>query len=434
MTFKFPSPDVAGRKPHRAGWLLAACVIGLSGPAMVQASEKNEGPASVEMTVHGPVLATPEGKTLYWTPSDERTAEETRCDNTRHAKYRHVTSQEVYLPHPETRKSCEEKWPPFMAPADAKPQGKWLVLERPDGSRQWAYEGHPLHTSIKDQHAGEANGLSVKTRSYGGWRLAMAPLAMPPGIGLFRLREGLVLTTKDQRVLYTPTAGRPPCPECDDNLEPLVAGALVNRVGEWTVVDAAGGLRQYAFRDKPVFVAPDSVTGPLPQQIDGWTPIFFQRATPTPPAIETRFSLIGDIYTNRDGMALYVFTCEEGPRAVPCDDRGDAAAHWSIICGAMEYCAQRWRPYAAAPDAKPSGEWTIATIPHPVFTDSTGFTYGEDNHNPVVRVWAFRGRPVYTFADDDEPGQVLGHRMTGLPGSGFYAIQAAGNHETTLSQ
>ncbi|MDY0006131.1 MAG: hypothetical protein RBS22_04845 [Spongiibacteraceae bacterium] len=393
-----------------------------------------DGPARVHATAFGPVLATPDGRTLYWWPRDEATPGQSQCTNIRHASYKHVTGRTVYLPHPETRKTCEEKWPPFLAAEDAKPQGKWSIIERHDKSRQWAFNGRPLHLSVKDSKAGDVNGLNVTGRNYGGWKPAMAPLQMPPGIELLRLREGVALVTHDRRALYTPSANSSPCMDCSDSPEPLAASALVNRVGEWTVVEAAGDLRQYAFRGKPVFVGKLPVTDPDPVSIKGWDAIFFTQAMPEPDAIRTRFSLIGDIYTSREGMALYVFSCQEGPESVPCDDPGDAAAHWSILCGAADVCAQRWHPYVAEPGAEGLGEWSIMSIPHPVYTDPLGYTYADDNDNPVVSVWAYRGRPVYTFEDDSEPGIVLGHEISGLPGSGFFAIQAPGNHEKTLSQ
>jgi predicted lipoprotein with Yx(FWY)xxD motif len=412
--------------------VLASC-LGVSSFGSEEAS-LTDGPALIEMTAFGPVLAAPGGGTLYWWLRDETTPGSPQCNNNRESSYKHVTGQTVYLPHPDVRKTCEDKWPPFHAADDARPEGKWTIVERHDNSRQWAYEGRPMHRSIKDRKAGDANGVNVIERSYGGWQLAMAPLDMPPGVELLRLREGLALVLNG-RALYTPRAAdSEPCVECGKGLEPLAAGALVKQVGEWSVIEGAGGFRQYAFRDQPIFVGPDAVTGPDPEPIEGWDAVYFEKALPLPAAIETRFSLIADIYTTQDGMALYVFSCQEGPESVPCDDPGDAAAHWAIICGTPDLCVQRWQPYVAEAGSVSIGEWSVMEVPSPVFTDPRGFTYAEDNNNPVVSVWAYRGRPVYTFVDDDEPALVLGHEMTALPGSGFFAIQAAGNHEKTLSR
>jgi len=55
---------------------------------------------------------------------------------------------------------CLQQWRPFMAPANAKPQGFWEPLARPDGSKQWAYKGYALYTYAGDtapgQHYGQA--------------------------------------------------------------------------------------------------------------------------------------------------------------------------------------------------------------------------------------------------------------------------------------
>jgi predicted lipoprotein with Yx(FWY)xxD motif len=53
---------------------------------------------------------------------------------------------------------CAENWPPLMAASDAEAMGDWTVIKREDGSMQWAYDGHPLYTYVKDTKAGEMTG------------------------------------------------------------------------------------------------------------------------------------------------------------------------------------------------------------------------------------------------------------------------------------
>ena len=53
---------------------------------------------------------------------------------------------------------CAKNWPPLMAPADAKAEGKWTVIKRDDGMMQYAYDGKPLYTFVKDKKAGERAG------------------------------------------------------------------------------------------------------------------------------------------------------------------------------------------------------------------------------------------------------------------------------------
>ena len=65
---------------------------------------------------------------------------------------------------------CATNWPPLKAEADAKDQGEWTVVERTDGTKMWAYEGHPLYTFVKDKKAGDTTGDGVG----GVWHVAEA--------------------------------------------------------------------------------------------------------------------------------------------------------------------------------------------------------------------------------------------------------------------
>ncbi|PWK39309.1 hypothetical protein LOY55_30120 [Pseudomonas sp. B21-040] len=57
---------------------------------------------------------------------------------------------------------CLEYWPPFIAEAGAKPEGKWSIIKRDDGRMQWAYGGKPLYYFKKDEKAGEMKGDKMK--------------------------------------------------------------------------------------------------------------------------------------------------------------------------------------------------------------------------------------------------------------------------------
>lgn len=64
---------------------------------------------------------------------------------------------------------CATNWPPLMAPADAKSMGKYSVVTRDDGSKQWAYDGKPLYTWAKDSKAGDTAGDGMAN---GAWHVA----------------------------------------------------------------------------------------------------------------------------------------------------------------------------------------------------------------------------------------------------------------------
>lgn len=57
---------------------------------------------------------------------------------------------------------CAKNWPPMMAPAGAKAEGKWSVIKRDDGHMQYAYDGKPLYTFIKDKKPGDMTGDKMK--------------------------------------------------------------------------------------------------------------------------------------------------------------------------------------------------------------------------------------------------------------------------------
>lgn len=57
---------------------------------------------------------------------------------------------------------CAKNWPPMMAPAGAKAAGKWTVIKRDDGMMQYAYDGKPLYTFMKDEKPGEMKGDGMK--------------------------------------------------------------------------------------------------------------------------------------------------------------------------------------------------------------------------------------------------------------------------------
>ncbi|MBA4178369.1 MAG: hypothetical protein C0505_17695 [Leptothrix sp. (in: Bacteria)] len=75
-----------------------------------------------------------------------------------------------------------------------------------------------------------------------------------------------------------------------------------------------------------------------------------------------------------NGMTLYTF------------DR-DAAPGKSVCNGP---CATNWPPLMAASGAEASGEWAVIT------------------RDDGARQWAYKGKPVYFWAKDQEPGERTG--------------------------
>jgi len=56
---------------------------------------------------------------------------------------------------------CANAWPPFLAPASAQAEGGLKIIDRRDGSRQYALNGKPLYFWAGDSRTGDATGDGV---------------------------------------------------------------------------------------------------------------------------------------------------------------------------------------------------------------------------------------------------------------------------------
>jgi len=63
---------------------------------------------------------------------------------------------------------CAVDWPPLAAGAGAKRAGRYAIIARDDGRRQWAYKGKPLYLRATDQKPGDRSGDGVDNL----WRIA----------------------------------------------------------------------------------------------------------------------------------------------------------------------------------------------------------------------------------------------------------------------
>lgn len=407
--------------------LLAGLAFAFSAVAASAAPADGEGiPALVRATEAGIILTTPAGMTLYTYRLDEATPGKSRCNNSRYTMQNARQFGQVPLPAAQTRKTCADKRQPFLAPADAKTSGDWSIIVRGDGARQWAYKGSPLYTSTKDHRPGEVNGETlVSNRNV--TLVARPPLDFPPVFKLERREEGLVIATLDGKPVYVRhgTQRKSGVSSPRELLVPIPAPSFGKLSGKWAIVDSAGG-KQYAFDGQPLYALLEGYSEADVAAERGWATAIYRRAVRIPAQFGTRTTLVGKVYTTDKGMTLYQFSCTEGevPDFLPCDDPGDAAAYWSALCGDAKECSRRWRPYRPATGAKPSGEFTIEEITDPPFLDPAGTTAPPEASK--VKVWAYRGKPLYTFVDDDEPGQTLGDWINYFARSSFDAVLVPG--------
>ena len=120
---------------------------GGSSPSAASAAGSGSSSSMVKSTtISGvKVLTNAKGFTLYWFVPD--TSTKSNCN-----------------------RSCAQYWPPVKGPVSAGTgvTGKLSVITRQDGSKQAAYEGHPLYTYVSDTAPGMAKGNGVNL-SGGVW-------------------------------------------------------------------------------------------------------------------------------------------------------------------------------------------------------------------------------------------------------------------------
>ena len=66
---------------------------------------------------------------------------------------------------------CAVNWPPLVAEEGAMAEGEWTIIERTDGTKQWAYEGKPVYLWIQDKAPGDVTG---EGKGDGTWHVLMA--------------------------------------------------------------------------------------------------------------------------------------------------------------------------------------------------------------------------------------------------------------------
>ena len=93
-----------------------------------------------------------------------------------------------------------------------------------------------------------------------------------------------------------------------------------------------------------------------------------------PAGVKVEKTALGPVLADSKGMTLYTFDKDATPGKSACNGP----------------CAQNWPPLAVAANAKPMGDWTIVT------------------RDDGSKQWAYKDKPLYTFAKDKKPGDTTG--------------------------
>lgn len=368
----------------------------------------------------GPVFADARGHTLYqWPvkqlrngPVGERKGQPA-CDKTVYTTNSGLMSPYpggFELPEVATRPSCLDVWPAVIADKDAKPVGKWTIVDRPDGIRQWLYDGYALYTSVLDTQPGEVNGgHSLPPGEVGVRKPVEAPPMVPPQFKVESTLLGRLLITSDNFSVYASAAdaaGKSNCSgACLDEWKPIVAPAYVKPRGEFSIIESATGIRQWTFRGQPLYT---HIGEPFFKMYGsdrpGWHNVYTQH-TPKPPADFTvQDSPTGLVLGDRNGKTVYVYNCaDDALDQLACDHPDSPQVYRFTVCGGgdPQACLYRFPYVRAAKDAKSDNlSWT------PMWIDPITGKQAKAGQEGAQYVWAYRKRPVYTHYRDKSPGDM----------------------------
>lgn len=389
----------------------------------------------------GPVFSDSRGMTLYYWPlttmrngvtGDPKNASNcTDVATTKTAGLMSPYPPGLDLPESDKRPSCAAAWPPAYAPDDAKPVGDFTLVTRKDGKKQWAYDEHALYTSALDKVPGDVRAATTKEGGGDGpaaREVATPPPAIPPGFSVVTTTLGRQLLTDKQYSIYASDGDGPEKSRCDARCTvtwtPVVAAEFARPAGEWTVFERSPGIRQWAFRKHPLYaytLDPNamSLRG---EDVKGWHAVYVQASPTVPKGFTRQDSEVGVVLGDSHGKTIYTYHCaDDSADQLACDQPESPQAYRLAICGGgdVNRCSKEWPYVQAAPGEKSlSRTWSVLDIDpltgHPATAGQPG----------SVRVWAYRGVPVYTYSGDKTPGDINGNGNGEFGGSrnGFKAF------------
>jgi predicted lipoprotein with Yx(FWY)xxD motif len=236
-----------------------------------------------------------------------------------------------------------------------------------------------LHTPSDPQRAGA--GPSI-------------PAATPPGITLqLRILNGPARRTARPDIIVSDAADMPlyrhdkdagsrsACTaECAQTWPAALAPLHATPTGDWTLRERADGTRQWVYRGSPLYrFAKDTEVGDATgdgAEDGAWHVAVFQpgagMALPDAVAVREVADAGGAVLVSSSGMTLYA----------------SAERMHTPSCGGVD-CLQ-WMPLAAPQIADSVGDFTVVA------------------RVDGIAQWAYRGRPLYQFAGDRNPGDVNG--------------------------
>lgn len=377
--------------------------------------------------LEGPVFADGRGRTLYTWPLDalrngstgDREGGVSQCTDKvlrYSAGLMSPYPAGLLLPDLEQRRSCVEVWPPVLASDEAEEVGKWTTTERQDGTKQWAYDGYPLYTSILDKEPGDVLG-GTKIRSGGDGGVVRVPVGpapnIPPEFDVIPSTTGRLIVNSEEYSVYTWDGDEPNKSNCHDECladwSPVIAPETAVEQGKWTTVERSPGINQWAFGGKPLYTYDKDldIRSFLGADVPGWHNVYTQRALPPPEEFTVQDAAFGgQVLADSRGRTIYLYNCRDDSLAqLACDHPDTTQAYRLAICGDGDpaLCREAFPYVVASPDAKVASRlWSVMAI-----NPNTG-RRAAPGEPDTLHVWAYRDRPVYTYGGDHSPGVTNG--------------------------
>jgi len=441
------------QRPRLSGTFLAislASLVTTSTAFAVEVAVRSE-PRPPGITIHdtndGMVYADKNGMTIYTANVDNKPGISNCTDK---IKLRGVEGHgdRFSFPNHDHRPTCLGQTPIVAADAGSKPVGAWTIIDRPDKLRQWAYNGHPLYTSVKDFNPGETNLMVIGYDRGGNFKTLTAPVILPPEVLIGRISSTRVLTTAEAKLtLYTSAAdtnGKSNCEgACTAKWKPVMAPEVAREQGGWTAIKRADGTRQWALNGKPLYTyVRDVFAGDYKGNGQpGWEVAVVGAGPKTPDAIKVVDTVVGPKFADTRGRTLYTYRCNEqggnagqqedgGPSGnTACDTPDQRSLWWMIDCGNVTVCADTWRPVLAADGAKGDGRiWSVVTL-----QDQWAPVRAAKGQTTGQKAWAYMGMPVFTYKYEDQPAMIEGENI-GVQGAGKWMTVDADGYDINQPQ
>lgn len=331
--------------------------------------------------------------------------------------------------------ACAASWIPLAAAADAKPYGAWSVIARADGAKQWALNGHPLYTFVKDVDPGSLGGNSPARfgakringagQVVGGgnrgsgvkgaaadqplpedWKPALVfpvtDMKVPDGIGVREVPDAnaLVLVNYKNMTLYAFDGDPAKDHEGDGHWQPAAAPQFADPVGDFAFAVRPDGIKQWTYRGKGLytydgdFAADDAYGIGVDKR---WNVAAIERyympagveLYDTPGQGKILATAKGITLYKRDGYILQSGGGHSLRRGQP--QRPAVGRDIGTDARCDTECSKVWHPFLAPANAKARGFWDVATR-----ADGS-------------KQWVYQGYALWTYDGDKKPGDMNGN-------------------------